>query len=227
MAVVHDIENKRRLRYPDEKVGKLKPGKVAKLFGRKVFVLHEGEIDKFSLLKRGPQVVLPFVSGFVESMVMPSRDWKMVDAGGGSGFVSLFFSRLVGKVYTYEKREAHIKIIKENIRAFGAENIVLRNKDVLDSKERSLDFVFLDMKGAEKAVEHFIPRVKPGRYIVVYSPQIEQAIAVVEACGGNCFCETYEPTPRKWKIDPRGYSHPEYSWIGHTGFVTICRKVVK
>ena len=44
-------------------------------------------------------------------------NWKCLDLGGGSGFLSLFIANLVtdGSVTCYEIKKEHAHIIKENI----------------------------------------------------------------------------------------------------------------
>ena len=220
----------------DTKYGRIdlrraKPGKSVKSSkGMEFVVLEPTTRDLFLLMKRGPQVVLPEVMGFIAGKIMPEKDWRVVEAGGGSGYATLFLSWLCheGRVYVYEKNERHFRILKENIARLGLSNVSLRQKDVLEMREKRLDMIFLDMKNPERVVEKAFKALKPGRFLAVYSPQIEQAIDMrkeIEGNGLSMDCETHELIMRKWKVDVRGYTHPEYSALGHTGFITICRRI--
>ena len=63
-------------------------------------------IDQLKKCKRGPQVILPKDAGSIAAITGVSSGWKCLDAGGGSGFLSLFLGNLVrpgGKVSAYEK----------------------------------------------------------------------------------------------------------------------------
>ncbi len=207
-----------------------RPGKVVKTSkGKELKVIEATPRDLFRLMRRGPQVVIPEIMGIVASRTFIGRDWRIVEAGGGSGYATLFLSSFSpdGKVYVYEKNGRHFRILRENVKKLGLSNVVLRNRDVAEMREKRLDMVFLDMKGPEKVLGKALEAVKPGRFVVVYSPQIEQVIDVrreAERIGG-AECETMEAIIRKWKVDTRGYTHPEYSGLMHTGFLTFIRKL--
>ena len=218
-------------RYGKLDLRKAKPGKtITSSSGAEFFVLYTSLRDAYLLMKRGPQVILPEIMGLIASKTFPQQDWRIAEAGGGSGYATLFLSYMCssGRVYSYERNESHFSVLKKNVEMLGLDNVATRNRDIHEMREKNLDMILLDMKGPETMVEKAFQHLKPGRFLVVYSPQIEQVIAVmraVEEKGIPFLCETFEPIIRKWKVDIRGYTHPEYGNLSHTGFVTICRKI--
>jgi len=105
--------------------------------------------------------------------------------------------------------------------------IEIKNDDVKKFRERNLDLVTLDMKNAHELVEKVAKRLKPGGWLVVYSPHIEEQIRVIDEMKKHGFhiYATIENLQRRWK-SLYGYTHPEPSGILHTGFMTFGRKTL-
>ncbi|HKZ41519.1 MAG TPA: tRNA methyltransferase, partial [Candidatus Hodarchaeales archaeon] len=93
--------------------------------------------------------------------------------------------------------------------------------------ERNVDAVFLDMKYAEMVVKSAYGALRPGGWLVVYSPYIEQVKAVRAAMERKDFSKpkTVENIVREW--DVRSHTLPARSGIMHTGFLTFARKIGK
>ena len=185
-------------------------------------------IDLLKKCKRGPQVILPKDAASIVGITGIRAGWKCLDAGGGSGFLALFIGNLVrpgGKVTTYEKRKEHFDIIKQNIQTCNLKDTVrAKNKDASAFTEKNLDLITLDMKGVEEIVKKSHKALKPGGWLVVYSPHIEQQKATVEKMRQAGFREmqTIENIQRTWQVSD--FTHPHPSGILHTGFLTFGRK---
>jgi tRNA (adenine57-N1/adenine58-N1)-methyltransferase len=215
--------------------------KKIKKFGQKVkigkecfMVVKPTIIDLLKKCRRIPQVVLPKDAAQIIAITGVSHGWKCLDAGSGSGFLALFLGHLVqpdGKVITYERNKRFAENVKKNIELCGLEKTVkIKNKDILKGfPERSLDLVTLDMMHAEKIVPKAHKAMKPGAWIVVYSPHIEQQKRVIEEMKKLSFTQvkTLENIQREWLVNnyKSGYTHPKPSGILHTGFMTFARKV--
>ncbi len=227
----------------DRKKGKINTdlgiidSKKIKKYGQKIktkkgsfVVIKPTIIDFIKFSKRMPQVILPRDASSIVAETGLSYGWKCLDAGGGSGFLTMFISNIIGnkgKLYTYEKNKKFFDNIKKNIERAGLKNVVLKNEDVSKFKEKNIDLVTLDMMGAEKLVGKVFKRLNMGGWLVVYSPHIEQVKAVrneMESVGFE-FIKTIENMQRKWKVDD--YTHPFPSGIIHTGFITFGRRVSK
>ncbi len=214
------------------------PSGIQPVFGKKlktntghVFsVVEPTLIDCLRKCRRGPQIIMPKDAAAITAVTGASSGWRCLDAGGGSGFLSLFLANTVrpdGKVFTYEKEKGFAKNIQHNIEFCGLESIVsLKNRDVKTFTEKNLDMVTLDMKDADKMTAKVWKALRPGGWLCVYSPHIEQQKKAVEAMEKAGFIQlrTIENIQREWKVDTRGFTHPKPSGILHTGFMTFGRK---
>ena len=182
-------------------------------------------IDFLKKAKRGPQVILPRDAALIISETGINKDWKVVDAGSGSGFLSLFLGNLGCKVYTYEKRKEFYQIARENIKKSGLKNIKIFNKDITEGiTHKKLDLVTLDMKGPEKAIKHAYSNLKPKGFLVVYSMHIEQVQDVLkEISKYNFNVKVMENIQREWQT-VSGFLRPK-THLAHTGFLVIARKL--
>lgn len=218
-----------------EGIVKLKPI-IGKKFGMKI-ESHKGAI--FSVvkpnlcdyykkkLKRLPQVITQKDASLILGITCLSVNAKIVEAGTGSAFATLFFAKFCskGKIYSYEIREDFSKNAKNNVETLNYKNIILKNKNILDGiDEKDVDMVLLDMKSSESAVPIAFNSLKPGGFLVVYSPYIEQVKASVQKIKELNFTgiKTIENILREW--DVREHTLPKRYGTMHTGFITFARK---
>ena len=179
--------------------------------------------------KRMPQVMLPKDIALIIAYTGISPGSLVIDAGTGSGFAAIFIANYIkpGKVITYEKNKKFAKIAKENIKASGlSEFIKLKEKDISKGiDEKNVDLVNLDLKDAEKVVEHAYNALKPGGWLVVYSPYIEQVSSVVRKIEEKNFSnlKIVENVVREWQVEK--YTRPKSFGLMHTGFLTFARKI--
>jgi tRNA (adenine57-N1/adenine58-N1)-methyltransferase len=178
--------------------------------------------------KRLPQIIMPKDIGLILAYTGIEPGSLVVDAGTGSGFLAIFLANYIkpGKVVTYEIDKKFIKVAKENIKSSGLKNIKLKQKDITKGiDEKNVDLVTLDMKNAEKVVKYAYKALKPGGYLVIYSPHIEQVISVSKEIEKKDFCDlkTVENIVREWQIEK--ITRPKTTGIMHTGFLTFARKV--
>lgn len=206
-------------------MGKNYNSEVETHLGNKFFVVKPKFIDFLQKgLKRIPQIISLKDCSFIAGYVGVSPDWKILDAGSGSGFLALFFANLVpkGKVYTYEIRKDFYEVAKKNIENSGLKNIEIKNKDVREAKEKDLDLIILDLKNAEKVIPIVEKALKIGGFLVVYSPYIEQVKKVYKEMK-NFSKKTFEVLVRDYNVGD--FTRPKTKMIAHTGYITIGRKI--
>jgi tRNA (adenine57-N1/adenine58-N1)-methyltransferase catalytic subunit len=203
--------------------------KIKSSSGQTFVALKPSLPDLFAKAKRGPQIVTRKDAAQIVAETGAESGWNCLDAGGGSGFLTLFLANIVkpGKVTAYERNEEFAKKIEKNIKLFGLDNVKVKNKNILSGfSEKKLDLVTLDMIDAEKIIKKAHAALKQGGYICVYSPHIEQQIKVVSEMEKlKMEPKTIETIQREWKVDTRGYTHPRHVQLVHTGFLTIARKL--
>ncbi|MFO8133086.1 MAG: methyltransferase domain-containing protein [Thermoplasmatota archaeon] len=186
--------------------------------------------DLLQTCRRAAQVVTLKDAVQIVAVTGLGRGWRCVDGGSGSGFLALFLGHMVGpdgQVSTYERREDFHETVQRNIRRCGMEDVVdAKHGDIAMFEEQDLDLVTLDVKGAEELVERVHRHLKPGGWLAVYSPQIEQQIAVREEMEQTGFAHiaTMETLQREWQ-SRGGYTRPVTKGLLHTGFMTYGRKV--
>ncbi|NQV91729.1 methyltransferase domain-containing protein [Candidatus Woesearchaeota archaeon] len=155
-----------------------------------------------------------------------NRNSRVVDAGGGSGSMCLSFANICKDVYVYEINPEHYDVIQKNVQAFGIDNLHLKQENVYNGiVEKNIDVINLDLPEPWQAVNTAEKALKDGGFLVVYLPNLGQVKQFIDACKGTRFrvLETLELLERKWKIQDR-IMRPEFEMLGHTGFLTFCRK---
>jgi tRNA (adenine57-N1/adenine58-N1)-methyltransferase len=179
-------------------------------------------------LKRGPQVMLPKDCALILAYTGIEPGAKIVDAGTGSGFLAIFLATYLhpGKVYTYETDDRFIDIAKENIKSSGlTKSIKLKKADITKGiSEKKVDMVTLDLKDAKKVVAHARRCLKPGGWLIVYSPTAEHLIEMTGEIRKRGFktLRTIESIVRDWKTEYT--TRPETIGLMHTGFLTFAKK---
>ena len=205
------------------KIGK----KIKSHLGKEFFVVEPNILDYMENFKRGAQVILPKDIALIISYTGLMPNWKVLDAGTGSGFSAIFLANYLtkGKVYTYEKEERFYNIAKENVKFIGLKNIVLKNEDVSKVKEKDFDLILADLENADKYLKFFYNILKVGGYLVVYSPTVNHLIKVCEKLSKMSFVEfkIVENIVREWQYEKT--LRPKTKGLLHTGFITIARKV--
>ena len=208
---------------------KKKAGSIVKTNTKKeLTIMDPSFIDIYQKLKRAPQIVPIKDIGSIITKTGLGKDSKVVDAGSGSGALSLMLANIVKEVTTYELREDFFKIVKQNIEDFGLKNIKIKNKNIYDGiTEKNVDLITLDLPEPWLAVESAKKALKIGGFIVSYSPTIPQVSDFITEIKNHeefMILETIEIIERQWEINDRKV-RPRSQQIGHSGFLTFVRKI--
>jgi tRNA (adenine57-N1/adenine58-N1)-methyltransferase len=214
----------------DEVVGKKFGIKVKSHLGEEFVVVKPFLTDLMKKLKRAPQVILPKDASVILAKTGVGKNSIVIDAGSGSGFLAIFLSNYVKKVYTYEKNEKFHEIVKENIKTLKIKNIVAKLKDVSQGfDEKDVDLVVLDLENPEKIVKHAYEALRAGGWLVVFCPFAEEVGKVVKEMQkkGFVISEIIENLQRNWEIsfDKKDISHLRAApYVTFTGFLVFGRK---
>lgn len=180
-------------------------------------------------MPRGAQVIYPKDLGPLLLLADVFPGARVLEAGVGSGALSMTLVRAGARVVGYEVREDFANRARRNVRTFlgedALERYVVEVRDVYEGiDERNLDRVVLDLPEPWRAVEHAAGSMHPGGVLVAYTPQITQAVGLRESLARHGFgmAETMEVLNRGWHIDGRSV-RPDHRMVAHTGFLTSAR----
>src|SRR3989338_4884857 len=196
--------------------------------GREFFIFNPQFIDLYRKIKRGAQIIPLKDIGLIIAETGINRESRVLDAGSGSGALACFIASVAKEVVTYEIREDFIEIVKSNVEFLKLKNIKIKNKDIYEGVEdRDIDVIVLDLPEPWQALESCSKALKPGGFLVSYSPSVPQVADFVNALRKNenfVYLKTSEITEREWEVEERKV-RPKSKGIGHSGFLSFARKV--
>ena len=203
--------------------------------GRSLIALRPRLADFALKMPRGAAVVYPKDVGaiLVWADIQPGN--VVLEAGTGSGALTMALSRAVGEqgsVVSYEIREDHAELAQKRIRGFFGgtvpANVDLRVGAIEDGLgELRPDRIVLDLPEPWHSVPLAAKSLAPGGIFCCYLPTVPQVQSVRDAittAGNFLDVMTFEIMMREWAVDGRSV-RPSHRMIGHTGFITIARKL--
>jgi tRNA (adenine57-N1/adenine58-N1)-methyltransferase len=180
----------------------------------------------FKKLKRGgPAVILPKDSGAIIAYTGINKDSIVVEAGAGSGFLTVALAGIAKEVISYENDERFAKLAEENIAIAGLRNVKLKQQDVtLGMEEKNVDCVVLDMRDAASVLEHAHAALKKNGYCVAYLPNADQAKDFAISAQ-KLFSEVFmmETIVRDYEVRELGV-RPKHFGLMHTAYLIFARK---
>lgn len=221
-------------------LGVLDTGRLIDLaFGGKVELVDENYIilspslfDKLETIKRKAQIILPKDSLQIIGLCDIRSGSRVIEGGAGSGALTIVLSHFVapdGMVFTYDNRDDFLKVTRSNLISTGTEkNVELKSGDVTEGfSESEIDAVILDIPNPWDAVEHARSALKAGGYFAAYVPTTNQVEKVVKKLKEIKFMElrTHETIQREIVSGPGGV-RPSFDMLGHTGYITVARKII-
>ncbi|WP_132994304.1 tRNA (adenine-N1)-methyltransferase [Gordonia zhaorongruii] len=207
---------------------------VAATSGTQYLALRPLLTDYVLSMPRGAQVIYPKDSAQIvtEGDVFPGA--RVLEAGAGSGALTLALLRAVGpagSVLSYEVREDHAEHAVRNVETFVGgkpDNWELRVGDLADHDPADqYDRVILDMLAPWDCLDVVSKTLRPGGVLIVYVATVTQLSRVMEGMREQqCWTE-----PRAWESLVREWSavglavRPEHRMQGHTAFLITARRL--
>lgn len=183
---------------------------------------------------RGAQVIYPKDLGpiLMYADVFPSA--RVLEAGTGSGALTLALCRAVGpegRVVSYEIRDEFREVARRNADDFFGKVpawLDLRGGDVREvaGGDETFHRVLLDLSEPWAVLSETAGVLVPGGIVCGYLPttgQVQQLVAALDD-QGFAEIETFEVLLRTWHVAPRSV-RPDHRMVAHTGFITIGRRV--
>jgi tRNA (adenine57-N1/adenine58-N1)-methyltransferase len=162
----------------------------------------------------------------------------VVEAGVGSGALSLYLLRAIGPagvLHSFERRTEFAEIASGNVRTqVGSKpkNWKIYLGDLQQElpkklKPQTVDRVVLDMLAPWECIDVCADALAPGGVIVIYVATVTQLSRVAEVLRATrLFTEpnAFESLVRPWHLQGLAV-RPEHRMIGHTGFLVTARRL--
>ena len=215
----------------DEIIGSDEGVRLAASSGAPLIAYRPSLADFILKMPRGAQVIYPKDIGLIliEADIYPGA--TVLEAGTGSGALTLALVRAVGergKVISYEAREDFAARARSNIESFLGkipDSLDLRTGDVTSAAlDTSVDRVVLDLPEPWSVLPRALEAMRPGAIFCSYVPSTNQVSQTTEALrdAGLGEIATREVLVRGWHVEGQSV-RPEHRMVGHTGFVTTAR----
>ena len=189
-------------------------------------------------MPRGAAVIYPKDAGQIVQMADIYPGARVVEAGVGSGALSMSLLRAVGdggRLYSIERREDFADIAKANVEAhFGGPHPAWE-VTTGDFADRALDLagrggadrVILDMLAPWENIEATHEVLAPGGVFLAYvatATQLSRLAETLREHGGFTEPQAWETMVRTWHLEGLAV-RPDHRMIGHTGFLLTSRRM--
>jgi tRNA (adenine57-N1/adenine58-N1)-methyltransferase len=197
---------------------------------RRFLVLRPTLADLVVKMPRGAQVIYPKDLGaiLIAADLFPGA--RVLEAGVGSGSLSMAALRAGCEVTGYEIREDFAARARANVAQLLGEHVPYRVevRDVYEGIDAlDLDRILLDLPEPWRVLPHASKALVPGGILLAYLPGINQTAELrnhLEHAGFG-LAETVEILRRTWHIEGRSV-RPDHRMVAHTGFLTTARRLV-
>jgi tRNA (adenine57-N1/adenine58-N1)-methyltransferase len=215
----------------DDLIGTVEGSLVRGNTERSFLVLRPTLSDVVLKMPRGAQVIYPKDLGTILMQADIGPGMRVLEAGVGSGALSMTLLRAGAHITGYEIREDFAQQATTNVHDMLGTDVPyhLQIRDVtLGIDEEDLDRVLLDMPEPWAVVKHAERALRPGGIFLAYLPTINQTQLLRETLRQHSFGmeETVEILRRTWHIDGRSV-RPDHRMVAHTGFLTSARRLVR
>lgn len=185
-------------------------------------------------MPRGAAVIYPKDAAQIVMMADIFPGARVVEAGVGSGALTLSLLRAVGTggmVHSYERRREFAEVAAKNVQTFfGGPHPAWRVTvgDLVEQlDERDVDRVVLDMLAPWECIPAVAAALVPGGVLCTYvatTTQLARTVEAVREHGGFTEPASWETMLRTWHVEGPAV-RPDHRMIGHTGFLTTARRL--
>lgn len=225
------LETHRGILYFDDLIGKPWGSQVESHTGQIFFLLQPVLADLLQETKRNTQIMYPKDIGFILLKMNIGAGSVVVEAGTGSGALSIALAWSVGEkghVISYDMRPEMQKLAKKNLERLAlAEFVTLKNKDIGEGfDEENVDALFLDLPNPYEYMDKVRACLKPGGQFGCILPTTNQVsrllfelyrqnFAFVDVC--EILLRYYKPAATRLR--------PTDRMVAHTGYLIFARSV--
>jgi tRNA (adenine57-N1/adenine58-N1)-methyltransferase len=178
-------------------------------------------------MPRGAQVIYPKDLGAILMAADIFPGARVLEAGVGSGALSMAMLRAGAIITGYELRADFAARAVANVEAFlGPDQAYsVAERDIYEGIEADcFDRIVLDLAEPWRVVPYAETTLVPGGVLLAYLPTINQTAELCGVLQQSRFGtpETFEIMRRTWHIEGRSV-RPDHRMVAHTGFITSAR----
>ena len=218
----------------DAIIGQPFGGTVKTQLDHAYLLLQPSTYDLVMRVKRASQIVYPKEVGYIILRMNIIPGARVVEAGTGSGALTLALSRFVrphGRIYSYEERDDMLELARKNLERAGALDVVeLKPRDIRAGfDERDVDALFLDVREPWLFLAQAHAALKGGGFfgsLVPTTNQVSEILQEMERTGGWADVEVIEILTRHYKPVAERL-RPEDRMVAHTGYLLFARAIRK
>jgi len=215
----------------DDLIGQPLGREVQSHLGYPFLVLEPSTHDLILNLKRTTQIMYPKDIGYLLLKMNVGANSRVVEAGTGSGGLTLALARAVmptGRVYSYEVKPDVLKLAAKNLEGLDLLPFVeLKERDIAEGfDEMDIDALFLDLRPPWEYLAQAHAALKSGGFFGATLPTTNQVVRLIRALPEHGFSavEVEEMLLRPYKAVP-GRLRPMDRMVAHTGYLIFARKI--
>lgn len=226
-----DFQSHRGVVKHDDLIGKPWGSQIFSHTGAPFFLLQPSLADILHDLPRTTQILYPKDLGFILVQMGVSEGQTVMEAGTGSGSMTIAMASAVGptgRVISYEQKPDTQNLARKNLERLGlASRVDLKLRDIQEGfDETEADSFFLDVQNPFDYIAQVRDALKPGGFFGTLLPTFNQVEKVLYALKKNnfAFVEVCELMLRYYKTNPARI-RPTDRMVAHTGFLVFARKI--
>jgi tRNA (adenine57-N1/adenine58-N1)-methyltransferase len=199
--------------------------------GAPFLLLEPSTADLIRDIKRTTQIIFPKDVGYIVMQLSIRPGVTVVEAGTGSGGLTLALARLVGptgRVVSYESRPEMQRLAQKNLAKVGlADWVEFKLKDIeAGFDETDADALFLDVPEPSRYLAQAAAALRGGGFFGTLVPTVNQIVRLLSAMADQPFglVEVEELLLRSYKTVAERL-RPTDRMVAHTGYLLFARKI--
>jgi len=217
--------------YYNDVIGANYGDKIRTHLGHSMYVVPPSIDDIVKHLRRETQIIFPKDLGYIvmKMSIMPGA--KVIEAGTGSGALTMLLAMLVGEdghVFSYEHKAKMQALAIKNVQRIGlAHRVSFIERDISAGfDQKDVHAVFLDVPEPWNYLDQARDALRGGGFFGAIVPTTNQLTTLLEFLyrGAWYLMQAEELILRPWKTIPARV-RPDDQMVGHTGFLVFARAV--
>ena len=200
--------------------------------GYPLLLLRPSTDDLVRDLKRITQIIYPKDAGYILMKMRISPGCRVIEAGTGSGGLTLVLAQAVGpggRVFSYEARPEMQELAQRNLQQLGlAEFVEFKQRDIAEGfDEDDADALFLDVPTPWDYLPQVHAGLSAGGFFGSILPTTNQVSRLIGALEETHFglIEVEELLLRPYKAVPARL-RPVDRMVAHTGYLIFARALI-